>query len=247
MFRKRLSLTLVSACLAACLCTAGTSGEEENKAAPESTVMKHAAYDGEKYILPPLPYAYDALEPYIDAATMQLHHDKHHAGYVAGANAAIAKLREIAAGKGDASMTTHWVRQLAFHGSGHAMHCIFWENMTPKPKPAPEGPLAEAIKDSFGSYDGFVKAYKAATTGVEGSGWGVLGYEPMSKQLVILGVEKHQNLTVMGITPLLVCDVWEHAYYLKYQNNRGTYVDNFMKVVNWNDVEARYQDASSKK
>ena len=195
------------------------------------------------YILPPLPYAYDALEPYIDESTMRLHHDKHHAAYVKGANEASRNLREIAEGKRDVSETTHWVRQLAFHGSGHTMHSIFWKNMTPTPKAAPEGSLATAIKDSFGSYDNFVKLFKAASVGVEGSGWGVLGYEPLSKKLVVLGVEKHQNLSVMGIVPLLVCDVWEHAYYLKHQNNRAAYVDAFLHVVNWQDVEQRYDNA----
>lgn len=199
-----------------------------------------AAFDGEKYILPPLPYAYDALEPYIDKETMILHHDKHHAAYVAGLNTAVQKIKEISSGKGDAGMTTHWVRQLAFHGSGHAMHCIFWKNMTPNAKPAPEGKLAEAINDSFGNFEGFKTAFKAAASGVEGSGWGILGYDPMSGRLLVLGIEKHQNLSVMGLTPILVCDVWEHAYYLKYQNNRSGYIDNFMKVINWDDVARRY-------
>lgn len=243
MFTKRLLFSALALFMTAGICTYA----QEDKNSPADPLMKNAAYDGKQYVLPPLPYDYDALEPFIDAATLKLHHGKHHAGYVAGANAAVAKLKEITNGEGDASLTTHWVRQLAFHGSGHAMHCIFWENMTPDPKPAPEGALAEAIKDSFGSFDGFVKAYKAASAGIEGSGWGVLAYEPLSKRLVILGVEKHQNLTVTGITPLLVCDVWEHAYYLKYQNNRGTFIDNFMKAINWNDVEARYNKASSGK
>ncbi len=175
---------------------------------------------------------------------MKLHHDKHHAAYVAGANTALQKLREIAEGKGDPAMASHWVKQLAFHGSGHALHTIFWHNMTPDPQAAPDGALAVAIKDSFGGYDQFLKLFKAATIGVEGSGWGVLGYEPMSGKLIVLGLEKHQNLAVMGIVPLLVCDVWEHAYYLKHQNNRAAYVDDFLKVVNWKDVEQRFDRAA---
>lgn len=206
-------------------------------------IVADADYADGRYVLPPLPYAYDALEPYIDAETMRLHHDKHHAAYVAGANTALDRLREIGQGKGDAALTTHWVRQLAFHGSGHALHSIFWKNMTPKPKAAPEGGLARAIDESFGSYQSFLKVFKAACIGVEGSGWGVLAYEPMSRKLVVLGLEKHQNLTVSGCVPLLVCDVWEHAYYLKHQNNRAAYVDSFLKVVNWDDVERRYEKA----
>lgn len=219
-----------------------TAPPEKGEQAKTSASQEAAAPDG-KYVLPPLPYAYNALEPYIDEATMRLHHDKHHAAYVAGANEAVQKLKDIAAGKLETSQTTHWVRQLAFHGSGHSMHTIFWNNMTPTPQAAPEGALATAITGTFGSYDNFLKLFKAASTGVEGSGWGVLGYDPVSGKLVVLGVEKHQNLSVMGITPLLVCDVWEHAYYLKHQNNRAAYVNDFLKVINWKDVAQRYERA----
>lgn len=246
MFRNKISYLAFAALLAAGFHFTNITKADDKNITETPAVAADAAYDGDKYVLPPLPYAYDALEPHIDAETMKLHHDKHHASYVKGANTAVEKLREIADGKADASLTTHWVRQLAFNGSGHSMHCIFWKNMTPDPKAAPEGALADAIKNSFGSYDGFVRAFKAACSGVEGSGWGVLGYDPISKKLVILGLEKHQNLTMMGITPLLVCDVWEHAYYLKHKNDRGAYIDSFMKVINWNDVEARYAKASGK-
>lgn len=200
-------------------------------------------HNGTEYVLPPLPYAYDALEPYIDEATVRLHHDKHHAAYVAGANAAIAKLKAIAEGAGDAALATHWVRQLSFHASGHLMHAIYWNNMTPKPQGAPSGELAEALNKAYGSYENFLKLFKAAAVGVEGSGWGVLAYDSASDSLQVTGVEKHQNLTVTGVTPLLVLDVWEHSYYLKHQNNRAAYVDDFVKVINWDDVAKRWETA----
>ena len=198
------------------------------------------------YVLPELPYGYDALEPFIDEATLRLHHDKHHAAYVAGANAALAKLAAIAEGKEDITLSTHWVRQLAFHESGHILHSILWNNMTPNPKGAPEGDLLELINKSFGSYENFVRLYKAVATGVEGSGWGILGYDSSSKALRVLGIEKHQNLTTSGLIPLLVLDVWEHAYYLKHQNNRAGHVEDFLKVVNWDDVATRLEKTRGK-
>lgn len=135
-------------------------------------------YADGKYVLPPLPYAYDALEPLMDEKTVRIHHDKHHAAYVAGANAAAEKLREIADGKLDASATTNWVRSLSFNVSGHVLHTIFWTNMTPDPKKEPQGPLMDAIKEKFGSLDGMMKEFKAAALGVEGSGWGILAWTP---------------------------------------------------------------------
>ncbi|OCA04226.1 superoxide dismutase [Akkermansia glycaniphila] len=203
-------------------------------------------YADGQYVLPPLPYAYDALEPLMDEATLHLHHDKHHAAYVAGANTAVQKLREITEGKLDAAQTTNWVRALSFNESGHVLHTIFWTNMSPTPKTAPEGPLMDAIVKAFGSFDGFMLAYRSATAGIEGSGWGILGVEPLGKTLVICGAEKHQNYEIPGIIPILACDVWEHAYYLKHQNNRAAYIDNFLKLVDWQNVEERYNAALGK-
>ena len=196
--------------------------------------------------LPPLPYAYDALEPYIDEQTMRLHHDIHHNGYVTGLNSAEAKLAEARAA-GDFASVKHLSREAAFHGSGHLLHSIFWPNMTAasEAKAAPEGALAKAIDDSFGSFDAFKAQFIAASIAVEGSGWGILAYRPTDGALVVLTAEKHQNLTQWGVIPLLVLDVWEHAYYLKYQNRRGEYVNGFFNIVNWDDVAARYTDAKS--
>jgi len=191
------------------------------------------------YELPPLPYPYDALEPYIDQETLKIHHTKHHAGYVKGLNAALEKLEE-ARKNDDYSTIKYWSRQLAFNGSGHVLHTLYWQNMSADGG-EPAGPLAEAIQRDFGSVDAFLKQFAAATGAVEGSGWGALAYEPMAGKLMVLQVEKHQDLTVWGATPLLICDVWEHAYYLKYQNRRKDYIDGFLKIVNWDAVSERFK------
>jgi Fe-Mn family superoxide dismutase len=194
--------------------------------------------------LPPLPYPYDALEPYIDEQTMRLHHDIHHAGYVKGLNTAEEKLAE-ARKAGDFALVKHWSREAAFHGSGHLLHSIFWPNMiaASKAKAAPDGALGLAIDRDFGSFEAFRAQFEAAANAVEGSGWGILAYRPADDSLVILQAEKHQNLTQWGVVPLLVLDVWEHAYYLKYQNRRGEYVKNFFNIINWDDVAKRYDKA----
>mgnify|MGYP005853601771 CR=1 FL=1 len=199
-----------------------------------------------KHELPPLPYDYDALEPHIDGQTMRLHHDIHHKGYVDGLNKAEEKLAEARAG-GDFALVKHWEREAAFHGSGHFLHAIFWPNMAPAGNGGggePTGALAEQIKKDFGSFDAFQAQFSAAAGAVEGSGWGILAWQPAGKQLVVLQAEKHQNLTQWGVIPLLVLDVWEHAYYLKYQNKRGDYVKAWWNVVNWGDVAARFEAAS---
>ena len=194
--------------------------------------------------LPPLPYEFGALEPHIDKRTMHLHHDVHHTAYVAGLNNAEAKLAE-ARESGDVALVKHWERELAFHGSGHFMHCIFWNNLSPRGGGDPSGGLGAALAESFGSFQAFQTQFSAASTQVEGSGWGVLAYQTMSDQLIVLGVEKHQDLTQFGCLPLLVLDMWEHAYYLKYQNRRPEYVKAFWNVVNWEDVSERYDAAKN--
>jgi Fe-Mn family superoxide dismutase len=188
--------------------------------------------------LPPLPYAYDRLEPYIDTETVTIHHDKHHAGYVKGLNIAMAEL-EKARTSGDFQLIKHWSRELAFNGSGHVLHSLYWANMSPGGG-NPKGEIMAAINSSFGGFDQFKKQFVSATKAVEASGWGILAYEPYMGNLVILQAEKHQDLAIWGVYPLLVCDVWEHAYYLKYQNRRGDYVDNFFKIIHWAEVGKRY-------
>lgn len=189
-----------------------------------------------------LPYSFNALEPVIDEQTLRLHHGKHHAAYVNGLNKAEQMLAE-AREKGDFALVKHWEREVAFHGSGHILHAIFWQNLSPQGGGEPAGPLAAAIEQDFGSFAKFKAQMIAATNAVEASGWGVLAYQTVFQKLVILQAEKHQDLTVWGAIPLLVIDVWEHAYYLKYQNRRAEFVENIFKIINWKDVDARFQKA----
>lgn len=194
------------------------------------------------YVLPPLPYALDALEPHYDARTVELHHGVHHLGYVNGLNAAVAALAG-ARQAGDLTLVKHFEREVAFHGGGHILHSLFWTNLTPGGGGAPaRGPLAAALERDFGGYLAFRAQLQAATVAVEGSGWGVLAAEPGSGRLAVLQVEKHQNHLLPGWVPVLAVDVWEHAYYLKYQNRRAAFVEAVLEhLVHWADVEARYR------
>lgn len=195
------------------------------------------------YHLDPLPYAYNALEPYIDEKTMKFHHDIHHQGYVTGLNKATDAVAAAIAAN-DYSLIKHWERELAFHGAGHFLHAIFWSIMGPSAgKRSAE--LDSAISRDFGSFDNFKKYFVASATAVEGSGWGILAYEPTAGKLVVLQAEKHSSLSQWTSIPLLVVDVWEHAYYLNYQNKRKDYVEAFFNVINWEEVSKRYELAMS--
>jgi len=154
------------------------------------------------YRLPPLPYAYDALAPYIDARTLRLHHDKHHAGYVKGLNAALGKLAAARAA-GDVSMAKYWAGDVAFNASGDVLHSLYWENMSPQGGGAPAGPIGEMIRAQYGSVGAFTDEFVAVSVSVPGSGWGVLAYEPMGPSLLISGVQKHENVDVSGSRPVL--------------------------------------------
>lgn len=195
------------------------------------------------YTLPELEYDYDALEPHIDEQTMRLHHSKHHQGYVDGANAALEKLAK-ARETGSLGSVKALSRDLAFNVSGHVLHSVFWTNMAPESTRG-ERPsaLTESLERDFGSFEAFRKHFAAAAKGVEGSGWGILAWENTAEGLLVLQAEKHQNLTAQGLVPLLVIDVWEHAYYLKHQNDRGAYVDAWWNVVDWSDVAERLEEA----
>lgn len=198
-----------------------------------------------EYALPPLPYAYDALEPHIDAQTMRIHHGKHHAGYVAGLNAALKKLAEIRS-TGDYSNIQQLSRLLAFHAGGYFNHIVFWNNMAPENKGGggrAQGALGHAIARDFGGVKKFREHFTAAAASVEGNGWGVLGYHPALRRLVVMTMMNQQDLVTTGLVPLLMCDVWEHAYYLKYQNRRADYINAWWNVVNWENVQERYDAA----
>jgi superoxide dismutase, Fe-Mn family len=216
----------------------------ESHGAEKETIMDHLmGYKNGKYVLPDLPYAYDALEPLYDKQTVQIHHDKHHAAYVNKLNAALMKLDE-ARGKNDFAAVQALSNEVVFNGSGHVLHTLFWHSM----KPGGNGgkipdKLKTALQESFGDADKALMQFAAATKAVEASGWGILAWESMAQKLLILQCEKHQNLTVWGVKPLLVCDVWEHAYYLKFQNERAKWVDNFMQLANWDFAAERLNQA----
>jgi Fe-Mn family superoxide dismutase len=195
------------------------------------------------HTLPDLPYAYDALEPYISEEIMKLHHDKHHRSYVEGLNKAELNLKK-ARESNDFSLIKHWSRELAFHGSGHYLHTIFWKNMSPEGGGSPQGLLKGEIESYFGSLEKFKKQFSEAAKQVEGVGWALLVWSPRARHLEILQSERHMLLTQWDTIPLLVLDVWEHAYYLQYKSNRESYIENWWKLVNWNDVEMRFEKAS---
>jgi Fe-Mn family superoxide dismutase len=195
------------------------------------------------HVLPELTYAYDELEPHYDAATLELHHSKHHQSYVDGLNKALDGLA-AARDAGDFGALKHLERELAFHGGGHTLHSLFWRNLMPGGGGRPEGPLAAAIDNAFGGFEAFDRQLRAASAGVEGSGWGALAVDPMTAELAIFQIEKHQNQFTPGWEPIFVIDVWEHAYYLKYNNRRAEFVEAVMEhLVNWEDVRQRYERA----
>ena len=195
------------------------------------------------HTLQPLPYDYDALEPHYDGQTLRIHHDAHHKAYVDGLNSAEVKIAE-AREKGDFALIKHWERELAFHGSGHILHTLFWESMSPGGGGEATGAVSERIKKDFGSYEAFKKQFSSAAVAVEGSGWALLCWNPLFEKLEILTAEKHQNLTQWGVVPLLALDLWEHAYYLKYQNKRVAWVEAWWNIVNWNNVNKLYNMAA---
>lgn len=221
-----------------------TSPLPQRPAAPSPDSL---GWDGKgQYVLPKLQYKFDALEPHIDKQTMELHHSKHHQSYVDGLNKALKMLGEICGGKRDAAEIKHWERELAFHGSGHFLHTMFWNVMAPPNAGGggqPRGEIASQIDRDFGSFKNFSDHFQVAANAVEGGGWGILAYEPIAQQLFIMQAEKHQNLTAWGVVPLLPVDVWEHAYYLKYQNRRKDYIAAFMNVVNWDAVNEAFVNA----
>ncbi len=240
---------LAAAAVAPAAAAQATGAARQAAAATAALTLADLGFNQERneYTLPPLPYDYDALEPFIDAETMRIHHDKHHAGYVRGLNRALAMLSEVRR-TGDAKLIKHWSRELSFHGSGHVNHTLFWMTMAPKSDGGgrlPSGELENAIQASFGSFEDFSMQFQAAGRAVEGSGWGWLAFEPFSRSLLVMQGEKQQNMLMTGVVPILGVDVWEHAYYLKYQNRRGDYVKAFMEVVNWNKVAELYTRAHS--
>jgi Fe-Mn family superoxide dismutase len=197
-----------------------------------------------RYSLPDMPYDYAALEPAITGEILELHHAKHHAAYVKGANDTLERLAE-AREKGDFGGLVGLEKTFAFNLSGHVLHTIFWQNLSPDGGDRPDGEFGDAIAEHFGSFEAFQKQLTTATTTVQGSGWGVLAWEPLGRRLVVEQVYDHHGNVGMNTTPLLVFDAWEHAYYLQYRNVRPDYVEKLWSLVNWADVAARYAAAKN--
>jgi len=197
-----------------------------------------------KYELPELPYDYSALEPHYSAEVLELHHDKHHKAYVDGANTTFEKLGE-ARESGDFGTINQLEKNMAFHLSGHVLHSLFWANMSPDGGGEPDGDLAAAVKEWFGSYDGFRAQLTEAAMNVQGSGWGAFSWEPLAGRLIVEQVYDHQGNVGQGGPPLLVLDMWEHAYYLQYKNVKKDWVDAYWHLVNWPDVAARFERVRS--
>lgn len=194
------------------------------------------------YTLPELPYDYAALEPHISGTIMELHHDKHHANYVGGANTALEKL-EAARESGDFAAINLYEKNLAFNLGGHTNHTIFWQNMTPDGQGRPSGELAAAIDEYFGSFEKFQGQFAATALGLQGSGWGILAWDALAGRLLTFQLTDQQGNIPVATVPLLMLDMWEHAFYLDYQNVKADYVKAWWNIVNWDDVASRFERA----
>jgi len=213
---------------------------------PSNTILATAVNEGGidkltdengNFIQQTLPYAENFLEPSMDAETMHLHYTFHHGGAVKAANNDLKKIKE-ALDANNLETVDFWTKKLSFHFSSHILHSIFWTNLTNK-QTVPRGELLKRIEKNFGSYDK-LKTYIATTSkNVDGNGWGILGYQPYSDSLIVLQCENHEKLTQWGVVPLLVIDVWEHAYYLKYRNKRADFVDALFNMINWDNASQR--------
>ncbi|GEL93817.1 superoxide dismutase [Cellulomonas composti] len=194
------------------------------------------------YTLPDLPYDYAALEPHISGRIMELHHDKHHAAYVAGANTALEKLAAARAADDLAAVNLH-EKNLAFNLGGHVNHSVFWQNLSPEGGDKPVGELAAAIDEFFGSFEAFQKHFAANAIGIQGSGWSILGWDSIGQKLAIFQLYDQQSNFPLGLVPIVVLDMWEHAFYLDYVNVKADYVKAWWNIVSWTDAGARFERA----
>lgn len=194
------------------------------------------------YTLPDLAFDPASLEPHLSARIVELHHGKHHATYVAGANTALEQL-DAARAAGQWGSLVGLEKSLAFNLGGHLLHTIYWTNLSPDGGGEPTGALATAIADTFGGFDSFRTLFTQTSLSVQGSGWGVLGWEPLGQRLVVQQLGTHQDNHLLGAVPLLAIDVWEHAYYLQYENLRAGYLEAVWNIVNWADVARRFDAA----
>ncbi len=196
------------------------------------------------YALPKLRYEYRDLAPYISEEQLRLHHSKHHQAYVNGANAILEKL-DKARKEGTDFDVKATLKELSFHIGGHLLHSLFWGNLAPAAKSGePGGILASALQDEFGSFERFKKEFTQAAVGVEGSGWAALAFCRQTRRPIIMQIEKHNTNVYPMFRILMVIDVWEHAYYLDYKNERAKFVEAFWSIVNWEEVEKRIEEAA---
>ena len=197
-----------------------------------------------KYTLPALPYDFAALEPHLSAKILEVHHGKHHKAYVDGANKQLELLAD-AREKKDYSKIALLERALAFNVSGHLLHCLYWQNLSPKGGGEPTGTLAAAIQKDFGSFENFKAHLTEASMTTMGSGWGVLAWEPALKRLMVIQLHDHESLAAVGMVPLMALDAWEHAFYLQYGPAKADYFKAIWNVWNWADIQARFDKAQS--
>jgi Fe-Mn family superoxide dismutase len=196
------------------------------------------------YTLPDLSYDYGALDPHIAGQIMELHHSKHHAAYVAGANTALEKMA-AARESGDFGAIAGLEKALAFNLGGHTNHSVFWTNMSPNGGDKPTGELAAAIDEHFGSFDGFRAHFTNNAMTIMGSGWSILAWDTIGKKLLIVQLYDQQGNVPVGLIPLLMLDMWEHAFYLQYKNVKADYVNAWWNVVDWANVQQRFATASA--
>lgn len=197
------------------------------------------------YSLPELPYSYNALEPYISQEQLTIHHQKHHAAYVKGANAIFEKLEKARKDNTDVDMKAT-LKELSFHIGGHILHSLFWQNLAPSNKGGggqPQGKLSDAINEEFGSFERFKQEFTQATASLEGSGWAALALDTKTGRPVIMQIEKHNLNMYPNFKLLMVLDFWEHAYYIDYKNEKNKFVDAFWALINWPEVSKRYEMA----
>ena len=195
-----------------------------------------------EYTLPDLPYDYGALEPHISGRIMELHHDKHHAAYVTGANQTLEKLAE-ARDKNDFGSVMGLEKTLAFNLGGHVNHSAFWRNLSPEAADRPEGDLAAAIDEYFGSFEAFAAQFAAVATSIQGSGWAILAWDSVGQKLITFQLYDQQGNIPLGVVPIVLLDMWEHAFYLDYVNVKADYVTAWWNVVNWADAAERFARA----
>ncbi|MFM2152809.1 MAG: hypothetical protein RL199_1244 [Pseudomonadota bacterium] len=237
--RQLLTLAAGAAAAASLPRLAFAKGE---KAAAKPTMPASKTPEPAPYELPALPYPTDALDGFLSSEILELHHGKHHKAYVDGLNKTLADLAQARA-DGQLAALKGLERNLAFHGSGHVLHSLYWRSMSPQGGGAPEGMLAAMLARDFGSVEAFRAQFAEATKQAEASAWGLLVWEPVGRRLLVTAIEDHQNMALHGAVPLVACDVWEHAYYLRYRNKRADYVDRFFDVIDWKGAADRLSKA----